>query len=806
VSRYLTAPLTALALRALAGLALLLACFAPATIAPGVPTETVLLVDRSLSMPAQDADAAWAAVVSQRRRSHVSALVFARDAVIATGQTGPQPRDRAATDLEQALRAGLQMLGRGAGGELIVISDGHATEGVTERALESAKQSGIPVQWIGVGRQPPSERIVSVEAPDEVAVGESIPVSVSVAGELAQLRVVATSSDGQQETAPVPPGAPDRRGAAFALRATRPGPVTVSVGLEDGAGHSVAPARPAALVAVRGAPRVLYVSRSPGPLAGSLAAGGWPVVRVVPERAPVAPQAFSDFGSVVIDDVALSEPPAAFWSALATAVREGGLGLAVLGGPDAFAAGGYRGSALEAVLPVISEPAPEEASAAVVFLIDKSGSMGRGSAGVDRLSVARSAVIATAAGLPPTAEVALVAFDVNPRVLVPLTPCARAADSLTAPWPIAAAGGTRIAPAVEAAAGLLAATRTSRRIVVLATDGYVGAESLAAARRALTDSRAELLVLAIGADADLPALQALVRGTRGEVLPVAAIAELPDLMRSSLTRHVGRVIKGPVAVRAARPLPFAPEGDVLWPEVSAYGPVRARPGAAVYLETDSGDPILATESVGTGVTAALPAGLGPWTPRWPQAALWPGFSGGLIDWISRGRSDQTLGLTLGERRGTLAITVDAAQASGWSREPAIALKILGPDGRLTEAEARAQVPGRYFATVPVSAAGAYQVTAMTGGARGERGVLVRAEHETGNYGVSPALDLWARAGLIRRVSASDLRPPPQVPDAEAGRIRLLALALLLLLAALAIEYRAVWFAARTAIMERMHRT
>jgi Ca-activated chloride channel homolog len=797
VIRYLIAPLSALALRMLAALALLLACFVPNAIAPRVPADTVVLVDRSLSMPVRETDAAWAQVLRQRHQSHVSSLLFARDVVAAAGDL--QPRERAATDLEQALDAGLQAMRPGAEGELIVISDGQATEGVTERALESARRSAIPVMWIGVGRTP-AERIVSVEAPDEVAVGESIAMSVTVAGE-SELQVIASTSDGGRQTVSVPTG-PSTRSVEFRIPAERAGPLTVSVGLEDSAGQSIEAVKPAALVTVRGAPRVLYVSRSPGPLAASLAAGGWPVDQVSPERAPVTAQALSDYGSAVLEDVALSDPPAAFWTALAGAVSEHGLGLAVLGGPAAFAAGGYRGSTLESVLPVITEPNPEEASAAIVFVVDKSGSMGRGSSGVDRLSVARSAVIATAVGLPPSAEVALVAFDVNPRVLLPLTPYAQIAGSLSAPWPIAAAGGTRIGPAVEAAAGLLAGTHAARRIVVLASDGYVGAESLAAARRALTDSHAELLVLAIGADADLPALGALVQGV-GEVLPVAAIAELPDLMRSAFARHVGRVVKGPVPVRAARPLPFAPDG-ITWPDVAAYSPVRARPGAAVYLETDSGDPILATESFGTGLTAALPAGLGSWTPRWPQAQLWPGFSGGLIDWISRGRSDRSLGLAVGERRGTLTVTIDAAQGPDWSRASAVALKILGPDGQLTDTEARARVPGRFVASVPVSAAGAYQITALSGGARSERAVLARAQDES-ESGVSPALDGWVRAGLIRRVAASDLPAAPRAADTPAGRLRLAALALALLIAALAIDYRTVWFAGRAAIMGRIAR-
>jgi len=800
VIRYLQAPTATLALRALAAVALTLACIAPEWIAPRVAGDTVVLVDRSLSVPTPAADAAWAAALRQRDRP--ATLLFAGDVVSADTT---EPRNRAATDLEQAIRAGIQALRAGPVGELIVISDGRATEGATERALESARAAQIAVNWIGVGRPMPAARIVSVEAPDTVAAGQLIPVQVTVAGESSALRVVASTSDGQQEAVEVPADGKAARSAGIDVRAARPGPVTVFLGLADSDGRAVEPARPAALVMVQGAPRILYVARNPGALAGSLAAGGWPVDRVSPERAPVTDEALTEYGSVIVENVAVPESPPGFWSSLARAVRERGLGLAVLGGPDAFAAGGYRGSELESVLPVTAEPTPEEASAAVAFVVDKSGSMGRGSSGVDRLSVARSAVIATAAGLPPSAQAALISFDVTPRVLVPLTPYARAAQTITAPWPIAAGGGTRIGPALESAASLLSGSRAARRIVVLATDGYVGAESLAAARSALTDARAELVILAIGADADLPALATLIQGTQGEVLPVAAVAELPDLMRSAFARHVGRVVRGPFAVRTAQPLPFPPEDATSWPEVSAYAPVRARAGATVFLETDSGDPLLATQSFGTGITAALPAGLGPWTPEWLRSSRWPGFSGGLIDWISRGRSDPSLAVQLAERFGSLSIAVDAATGPEWSRQPNVTLKILGPDGRLTETAARAQAPGRYVATVPVAAVGAYQVTAMTGHSRSERSVLVVGQDENEQYGLSPLLDDWSRAGLIRRVDPSNLPPPPRAPDARAGRSWLAAVALLLFLIALAIDYRAVWHVHRTAIMGRVMR-
>jgi hypothetical protein len=123
---------------------------------------------------------------------------------------------------------------------------------------------------------------------------------------------------------------------------------------------------------------------------------------------------------VIVDDVAVADAPARAWEELDRAVRTFGTGLLVLGGPASFAAGGYRGSKLEALLPVAAEPSKRAGVTAALFLVDASGSMGHDPAGPAPLDAARAALEASASTLPPGALVGLVAFDVEARELLPL--------------------------------------------------------------------------------------------------------------------------------------------------------------------------------------------------------------------------------------------------------------------------------------------------------------------------------------------------------------------------------------------------
>jgi hypothetical protein len=792
VNPYLTPALASLALRLLAVTAILLAWLAPATLGPRAATDTVLLIDRSRSVPEPVAAAARTGVeraLAAAGATPAVTLEFAGQ----VGAPGEHPLaatlDPDRTDLEAALDAGLRRFRAGQPGTLVVVSDGWATEGNPEATLRAARAAGIAVRWVGVGREPPAARVMAVEAPQAVNPGTSVALRVQVAvREPRAARLEASSDDGQLRSIPL---AAQRGLTAVPLTLVAPahGPLVVHTAVLAADGTVIDPRRITALVAVAERPAILYVGDAPAPFAASLARGGYDVTQRRPGLAPTSTAVLAAYASVVLDDVPLDGAPAGFWAALTSAVRSDGVGLVALGGPNSFGAGDYRGSALESLLPVLAEPPADGDRTAIVFAVDKSGSMGRGSGGVDRLALARAAVAETAALLAPRDELGLVVFDVAPRVLVPLQSADIAATPISAAWPVGASGGTRIAPALEAAASLLAGAGSPRRIAVLVTDAYVADEPLAAARLALAQAGAELVVFAVGADADVGALQRGLGRTIGDVYRIGRAAELPTLMHRALAIRMSRIARGPIQPRRRLAAPFPPD-RADWPEVAAAARVRARPtGANVHLDTDTGLPLLATGLAGNGRVAALPAGLGAWAPRWLAWSGWPDFAGGLIDWSRRGSVDPRLGLAVAAERGTVTVDADFADGDGWSVAPSIAVEVRAPSGRVASATALAAWPGHYRATLPAPTPGPYAVTARAGSARSQRLVLVGPGPEDEGFGVAPAVDDWQRGGLIVPWGAAPLAAP--LPDRERGRAWLMAIALALVIGAIVVDTRGV---------------
>jgi hypothetical protein len=520
------------------------------------------------------------------------------------------------------------------------------------------------------------------------------------------------------------------------------------------------------------------------------------VERLPPSLVPASDAALRRFQVVVLDDISISQAPESFWRALARQVQDRGLGLIVLGGPGAFARGGYRGSLLESVLPVISEPDAAERSEAVGFVVDKSGSMGRSSAGVDRLSAARGAVIAAARALEPDDELLLVSFDVEPRLLVPLEPYAIARAAVEAPWPIHAAGGTRLVPALTFAAEQLSAAHSRRRTLVLVTDGYVSGESAIAIGSTLKRRSVDLIVLAIGPDANVEALRELTDTSGARVLRVADIAQLPQFARAAVERRRGRVEFAATAVRERLPLPFASVSawaGAAWPPVAAYAVTRARAESELFLVSARDDPLLAGGRAGSGRVLALPAGLGKWAPAWVRARWWPELAGSLIEWASSAAGDPRLGLRVTDGPESLSVQAELVSSRGWSDRGYLTLRATGPDGLTDEMNLPAVAPGRFAAVLPHPKPGLYTITAAADTARTTRSVLHLAPREAEESGINAQLRAAVGQGLLRYCTPQSLWPL-RVPAPAIGEARrALAMACLLgVLGALLIDFRTRW--------------
>jgi uncharacterized protein with von Willebrand factor type A (vWA) domain len=799
----LAAASASLVLRICAGIALLVACVSPSSLARDRLPDLIVLADRSPGLPAGQVNAALAELTAQVRRDNPSGQVVAIDYGTVTTTTGIRV-SRIAKDLEEAIWSAIAGRDRKRGSALVILSDGRDAGDDPRRAFAAAREVQAPVWLWPVMQTAPDLQFRSISAPATVRLGERVPVTVELAATRAlDAELVVGTPDGPRQSRPVALQTGRSTIVRLELDAAHRGAMKIELAVEESGTGTPLAAREL-LVDVVGPARIAYVGRDPGLLGQSLASGGFEVETIDPRRAPTKASALAPYSLVVLDDIAVHESPGPFWAALVAAVREHGLGLIVLGGPESFGSGGYRDSPLESILPVLSEPAALESPASVVFVVDKSGSMGRSSLAVDRLAHARAAVIETARTLAGQDRAALITFDTKPHVLVPLGSAAEARAALSRPWPVSARGGTLVAPALEAAAGLLAGEPRKDRIILLVTDGFMASEPIAAIQARLAALGTSLIVLAIGADANIAALERLTAATRGTLLRVAEVAELPVLMRLGLQRLRSRVSTGrtPVSQRVA--LPFLALRDDSWPAISAYAVTRIRPGATAYLTSETGDPLLAAWHAGSGHVVALTAGLGQWTPEWIGWLHWPTFAGGLAGWVDDRQGEASLKLAVEGDGHALKFIVDAADGGRWADGPVPVLRLLLPSGRVLETALTPAGPGRVTARLERPDDGTYTITVIAGQDRLRRLYLHEDRAAASRIGLDPAVHAWRKAGLVQIWPAEGIAAIGKVAgDAASTQAALVALALSMLLLGLLIDYRgsllAIWPDARRRI-------
>ena len=112
----------------------------------------------------------------------------------------------------------------------------------------------------------------------------------------------------------------------------------------------------------------------------SIAGAGLRGGRIAPEAHPLTLSELSAYDLLVLDNVPAFQLSHAKMETIEKYVRDLGGGLLVIGGSQSYGAGGYFRTPLERILPVDMRPPArlEMPHVALLFVLDKSGSMGAG--------------------------------------------------------------------------------------------------------------------------------------------------------------------------------------------------------------------------------------------------------------------------------------------------------------------------------------------------------------------------------------------------------------------------------------------
>ncbi|HEY1119263.1 MAG TPA: VWA domain-containing protein, partial [Acidimicrobiales bacterium] len=389
-------------------------------------------------------------------------------------------------------------------------------------------------------------------------------------------------------------------------------------------------------------------------------------------------------------------------AALTGATRDLGRGLVTIGGTQSYGLGGYRGTDLEALLPVESEilDPKRRQTVAEVLAIDTSGSMGAchcaegnngvvdGNSmegGVNKTDISRAGAARAIQSLSELDEVGVLAVDTRERWLIDLQrlPAQDIVDSGLRTL-VPSGDTTDLSRSLSTSAEALRDSNAALKHIILFTDGFTDPGELAG----LEDDAAELLeegitvsVVATGEGASTE-LGAIAEAGGGRFHPGRDLQEVPDIIADEAILasrdflQEGRFV--PQVTSNADPVSGLTEA----PPVLGYVATTARPLATTHLRVgEDGDPLLASWQVGLGRVTSWTSDL----DRWGQ--LWSSWSGFVDHWAGVVKDTYPAGEQSGLIRARVAgdlLRIEVEGAEDFPDGATGTARVVRPDGEVDE--------------------------------------------------------------------------------------------------------------------------
>jgi Mg-chelatase subunit ChlD len=656
-------------------------------------------------------------------------LVIFDGRVIALATPGPDdPLERNpsftptdGTDLPGALRLARAMLPGDAEGRIVLISDGRSTRGPLDEIL-----ADVPIDVAPITYRVESETVVeSFDLPARAAANAEVDARVVLRSTGPARGTLTVLRDGRPID--LNPGSPGD-GVRVDLEPGRH-VVPLRFALDEGRVHryevvfepdragdaaqtilfgdtSTTNNRASAFTITRSPGEVLLVDGSAsgdgGLLARTVRAAGREVRVTAPAAFPTDLLDLEGFDLVILDDVPIDALPMGSAERLNAYARSFGGGVIFVGGRNALTAGGWRGSAVADALPVRLE-IPDRVvmpEAAVIFVLDRSGSMVRPVMGSSRSQqeIANESAAGAIDTLDPGDLVGVISFSNAAQIVVPLGPNDDAEATRAAVLGISSGGGTNLAAALRTAKAELDRVQTKSKHVIVLTDGIsLEPERLPVLASELRASGARVSTIAVGDDSDAEGLRIVAEQGGGVFYRVTNPSVLPQVFIRAV-----RVLREP-AVRDTPFLPVLVEPDS--PAMAGVGPVPTlggvvlstrRPEASTPLVTPEDEPVVAYWPVELGRTAVVATDAGEWAAAWAQTPGFNRFWTNLTAWTARAVDDTPGELRLMSRSDGADLVYEAVGEVGAPIDALdVTVNLYLPDGSVREETLRQTGPGRY---------------------------------------------------------------------------------------------------------------
>jgi Mg-chelatase subunit ChlD len=636
--------------------------------------------------------------------------------------------DREQTDIQAALQGAAAQIGDGRQGRILILSDGNQNRGETARVMPLLRSQGVQVWTLPVGLSRGRNEIYLADLilPRQVDSAESFEIRVvveSVREAPARLRLLRDGVLSAERELRLNAGSND---ISFRDALSERGNHRYEVLIESVEDTLAENNLLQGVVDVKGPPRVLLLSAqkdSQRVLARVLQIQGYAVVEAAPEAAALSLADLAAFDLLVLDNVPAFQLTHAKMESIEKYVRDFGGGLLVIGGSQSYGAGGYYRTPLERVLPVDMRPPAklEMPHVALLFVIDKSGSMGSGAEGSTKLDLAKAAAIAAADIMNPTDQVGILAFDANWDWALPFRQVGKGEWITEKLANLQSDGGTDLYKAMlEAYRGIAAKTASIKHVIAL-SDGLTDKADFQSLVAKMAHDGITVSTVSIGNDADVKLMAEIAKDGKGRGYVALDPQTIPQIFTTE-TLLISRdlLIEKPVTASIVTAT-GALKGIAPYhlPALRGYVLTYPKPRAELLMRADK-DPLLASWRYGLGRVMAFTSDLsGRWGKEWVAWSVFPQWASQISRDTMRKVLDGKLRVDFHAAGETVKVVTDLVSQDGkFLNHLKLKATIAVPNDTSLQRALQQSAPGRYEGTFTPAQRGIHFVTLYAENSRG----------------------------------------------------------------------------------------
>ncbi len=687
--------------------------------------NVIFMLDRSDSVPSPQQEAAFKyaqrVTTEKKKGDRAGTLVFGANSALENSPQEIVEPDKQKilavisperTDIGSAVRLGTAAFPENGQKRLVLFSDGNENIGDVMSAVLSAKPLDVTVDVVPLGIARMND--VSVQRmglPARVKKGQTFDAKMFIQSDrrqMANLRLYRNDEFLGEQRVELEPG---KNLYTFPQTLNDPGFFSYSVQVEAPGDNVPQNNRSTSFTSVRGDPRILVVSSDPAQdesLAAALRAGKHEVRLVGVDKFPGTLAELQSYDSIFISNIAAGDLGDTLMKLLESAVRDFGVGLVCVGGDQTYMAGAYKGTPLEAALPVNMElDSKKVLPPGAVALVMHGMEFANGN------QVARDCAQGVLAALGPQDELGLVMWDGTERWVYELQKVGNKKDASAAIAGMNQGDLPGFQGVMTRAYESLKKSNASLKHMIIFSDGDPGPPSQTLMND-IVAAKITVSTVLISGHAGPQTMQWMADQGRGRFHNVTSVGDLPQIF----IKETMVILKSALYEEPFKPK-LAAGSEVVrgmgeYPNLLGYVCTQPKPRAEVPLVTHKGDPLLAHWHYGLGRAVAFTSDAKPrWAKNWLTWDQYRQFWTQVAQWSMRRVENADFTTEVSVEKGEGVITVEALDEQGNYRNfLSLQTAIVGPKGERQTIRLEQTGPGRYEAHFPTRDVGAYLLNLM----------------------------------------------------------------------------------------------